>query len=144
MKVSSVNNRVRALRAFFNWLCHKDYTESHLLQDVKPPRLPQVMVNTLSDEEVTSIMASQHQSTVTGNRNTAIVDLLLDSGLRLYELVGLKARDVHLEEQYAKVMGKGSKERMVAFGNTARNALLNYLVRFRGEPAQSGCRGVLH
>ena len=138
MKVSSVNNRVRALRAFFNWLYWKGYTVSHLLQDVKPPRLPQVMVNTLSDEEITSIMVSLNQSTMTGSRNTAIIAMFLDSGLRLSELVGLKTRDVHLEDQYVKVMGKSSKERMVAFGSTARNALLNYLVHFRDEPAHPG------
>ena len=138
MKVPSVNNRVRALRAFFNWLYRKGYTETHVLQDVKPPRLPQVMVDILSDEEATSIMASQDQSTVTGSRNLAIVALFLDSGLRLSELVGLKARDVYLEDQYVKVMGKGSKERMVAFGSTARNALLHYLAHFRGEPAHAG------
>lgn len=138
MKVPSVNNRVRALRGFFNWLYRKGYTETHVLQDVKPPRLPQVMVDTLLDEEITGIMASQDQSTVTGSRNLAIVALFLDSGLRLSELVGLKAREVYLDDQYVKVMGKGSKERMVAFGSTARNALLHYLVHFRGEPAHPG------
>ena len=138
IKVPTVNNRVRALRAFFNWLYHKGYTETHLLQDIKPPRLPQVMVDTLSDEEIASIMASLDRSTVTGSRNAAILALLLDAGLRLAELVGLKAQDVHLEDQYVKVMGKGSKERMVAFGSTARNALLNYLVHFRGESAHPG------
>ncbi|MFC1870817.1 tyrosine-type recombinase/integrase [Chloroflexota bacterium] len=138
IRVPSVNNRVRALRSFFNWLYRKGYTGSHLLQDIKPPRLPQVMVDTLSDEEVTSIMASQNHSTINGSRNLAIIALFLDSGLRLSELVGLKARDVHPEDQYVKVMGKGSKERMVAFGSTARNALLNYAVHFRGEPAHPG------
>ncbi len=136
--VMTVNNRVRALRAFFNWLYRKGYTDTHLLQDVKPPRLPQVMVDTLSDEEIAGIMATQDHSTMTGSRNTAILALFLDSGLRLSELVGLKARDVHLEDQYVKVMGKGSKERMVAFGSTARNALLNYAIHYRGEPAHAG------
>ncbi len=103
MRVPSVNNRVRALRAFFNWLYRKGYTETHLLQDVKPPRLPQVMVDTLSDEEIASIMASLDHSTMTGSRNTAILALFLDYGLRLSELVGLKTRDVHLEDQYVKV-----------------------------------------
>ncbi|MFC1871877.1 tyrosine-type recombinase/integrase, partial [Chloroflexota bacterium] len=136
--VATIDNRVRALRAFFNWLYRKGYTETHILKDVKPPRLPKVMVDTLSEEEITSILASQDQSTLTGSRNTAIVALLLDSGLRRSELIGLKAKDVNLEEQYVKVMGKGSKERMVAFGNTTRNALLNYMVHFRGEPAHPG------
>ncbi|MDP2931680.1 MAG: tyrosine-type recombinase/integrase [Chloroflexota bacterium] len=138
IRVPTVNNRVRALRSFFNWLFRKGYTESHLLQDVKPPRLPRVMVDILSDDEISRIMSSLEQSTMTGSRNVAILAMFLDSGLRLSELAGLKAMDVHIEDQYVKVLGKGSKERMVAFGNTARNALLHYSVHFRGEPAHSG------
>lgn len=138
IRVYTVNNRVRALRAFFNWLYRKEYSAAHLLKDLKPPRLPQVMVDTLSNKEIAIIMASLNSSTATGSRNIAILALLLDSGLRLAELVGLKIGDVYLEEQYVRVMGKGSKERMVAFGSSARNALLNYLVRFRGEPAHPG------
>jgi site-specific recombinase XerD len=142
IKVTSVNNRVRALRASFNWLYHEGYTETHLLQYIKPPRLPQLIVDTLSEEEISSIMASLDRSTVTGSRNLAILAFLLDAGLILAELVGLKIQDVHLEDQYVKVMGKGSKERMVAFGCTTRNALLNYLVYFHGESTHPGYQRV--
>ena len=91
MKVQSVHTRVRALKAFFNWLYRKGYTDTNVLQDIKPPRLPRVMVDTLSDEEINSIISSQDQSTWAGSRNLAIIALLLDSGLRRSELVGLKA-----------------------------------------------------
>jgi len=138
LSVQTINSKVRALRAFFNWLYQKDYTDSHLLQDLKPPRLPKLMVKTLSDEEITAIFASLGHSTMTDSRNTAIIALLLDSGLRLSELAGLQVQDVHLEGQYVKVMGKGSKERMVAFGSAARKALLHYFIHFRGEPAHPG------
>ncbi|MFC2021597.1 tyrosine-type recombinase/integrase [Chloroflexota bacterium] len=100
MRVYSVNNRVRASRAFFNWLYRKGYTKTHLLQDVRPPRLPQLIVDTLSDEEIASIIASLNPSTMTGSRNIAIIAMLLDSGLRLSELAGLKVQYVHLEEQH--------------------------------------------
>jgi site-specific recombinase XerD len=96
------------------------------------------MVDTLSEEEVIRIMTSQDKSTVIGSRNIAIISLFLDSGLRRSELIGLKFQDVHLDDQYVKVMGKGSKERMVAFGNTTRNTLLNYFIHFRCEPAHPG------
>jgi integrase/recombinase XerC len=138
--VQAVNCRVRSLRAFFNWLYRKGYTETHLLQDVRPPRLPTVMVDTLSEEEIARIMATQDQSTILGSRNIAILSVFFDAGLRLSELVGLDTDDVHIEEQYVKVMGKGAKERMVAFGNTTRNALLNYSIRFRGKPAHPGVK----
>lgn len=133
-----VNNRVRALRAFFNWLYRKGYTEEHLLQDVRPPRLPEVIVETLSDAEVYLLFQELDQSTILGSRNAAILALLLDSGIRLSELSSLRLHDIHFEEQYIKVMGKGSKERIVPIGSTARKALLHYLIHFRGEPAHPG------
>jgi site-specific recombinase XerD len=134
----SVNNRVRALRAFFNWLYIQGYTETHRLQHLRPPRYPKTMVDTLTDGEVAAIMSVLDRSTAAGSRNTAMLALLFDSGLRLSELAGLKAADVHIDEQYVKVMGKGAKERMVSFGNATRYALLHYSIHFRGEPAHAG------
>jgi site-specific recombinase XerD len=138
LTVPTVNSWVRALRAFFNWLYQEGYTDSHLLERLRPPPVPRVMVDTLSDEEIASILASLDRSTMAGSRNTAILVLFLDTGLRLSELVGLKTKDIHMEDQYVKVMGKGSKERMVGFGSSARSVLLHYLVRFRGEPVHPG------
>lgn len=96
------------------------------------------MVETLSDEEITLLFQRLERSTMLGSRNTAILALLLDSGIRLSELTGLKLQDVHLEDQYVKVMGKGSKERIIPFGSAAKRALIHYLLHFRGEPAHPG------
>jgi integrase/recombinase XerC/integrase/recombinase XerD len=60
--------------------------------------------------------------------------LLLDTGLRIGELVNLKMDDVHMDEGYLKVMGKGKKERIVPIGNSAQRALQRYLFRFRPKP----------
>ena len=57
--------------------------------------------------------------------------LLIDNGLRISELVNLKMDDVHMDEEYLKVMGKGKKERIVPFGSNAQRALQRYLFRFR-------------
>jgi len=57
--------------------------------------------------------------------------ILLDTGLRTGELVNLKIDDVHMDEGYLKVMGKGKKERIVPMGNNAQRALQRYLYRFR-------------
>jgi len=138
VSIQTIHNRVRALRAFFNWLYQHNYTETHVLQNLHPPRLPQVMIKTLTDEEITRIFASQEQSTMNGSRNTAIMALFVDTGLRLSELAGVKLTNVNLEDQYVKVMGKGSKERMIAFGAATRRTLLQYATQYRGEPAHPG------
>ena len=125
----TVNNRVRALRSFFNWLYEEDITECHLLKKVKPPKTRRKVIEILTDEEIERIFASINPNTVLGARNTAIYSLMLDTGLRLTEVVTLKYQDVHLDSRYVKVLGKGDKERIVAFGANCRKALSNYVHR---------------
>ena len=77
-------------------------------------------------------------NTALGARNTALYSLMLDTGLRLSEVATLQEADVHIEERYAKVMGKGSKERIVAFGVTCQRSLLHYYHHFRPQPVHPG------
>jgi site-specific recombinase XerD len=71
-------------------------------------------------------------------RNKVMFMLLLDTGLRIGELIGLKMDDIHINDGLMKVMGKGKKERMVPIGNKAQKALQSYLFRHRPKPAHSG------
>ena len=129
----TVNSRVRAMRAFFNWLYEKGYTECHRLEKVKPPKPRELEIEILTDEEIDRIFASINPDTVLGARNTAIFSLMLDTGLRLTEVVTLKHQDVHLDKRYLKVLGNGNKERIVSFGVNCQRALLNYDQHFRFE-----------
>ena len=129
----TVNNRVRALRAFFNWLDSEDYTEEHRLAKVKPPKTRKKRIEILTDGEIERIFASINRDTVLGARNTAIFSLMLDTGLRLTEVVTLKHQDVHLDNRYVKVLGKGDKERIVSFGANCRKALSHYALHYRLE-----------
>ena len=129
----TVNNRVRALRAFFNWLYKQGYTECHRLQNLKVPKVRQKEIETLTDEEIERIFATMNPRTVLGARNMAIYSLMLDTGLRLSEVVTLKCKDAHLDKRYVKVLGKGDKERIVAFGANCQRALANYANHYRFE-----------
>jgi len=129
----TVNSRVRAMRAFFNWLHEEDYTEYHRLEKVKPPKPRELEIEILTDEEIDQVFASINPNTVLGARNTAIFSLMLDTGLRLTEVVTLKYKDVHLDGHYVKVLGKGDKERIVAFGSNCLKVLRNYANHFRLE-----------
>ncbi len=129
----TVNSRVRAMRAFFDWLYEKGYTECHRLEKVRPPKPREKEVEILTDEEIERMFASINPDTVLGARNSAIFSLMLDTGLRLTEVVTLKHRDVHLDKRYVKVLGKGDKERIVSFGNNCQKVLLNYDQHYRFE-----------
>ena len=134
----TVNNRVRALRAFFNWVYRQGYTEFHKLENLRPSKVREKQIEILSDEEMERIFSSINPNTVLGARNTAIFSLMLDTGLRLAEVVTLKYRDVHLDDGYVKVLGKGDKERMISFGTTCHKALANYACDYRFENEDRG------
>ena len=74
------------------------------------------------------------QNTSAGCRDAAILLLFLDTGLRCAELLHLGTEDVHIEDQWLKVMGKGQKERIVPFGSRAAKLLQRYFYYFRPEP----------
>jgi integrase/recombinase XerC/integrase/recombinase XerD len=138
MSSHSVANRVRALKAFFAWLARKGYTADHLLKDLRIPKTEQKVMEPLTKEELDKVFAAINRSTALGARNASIVALMLDTGLRLSEVAHLKEMNVHHEERYVKVMGKGSKERMIAFGVACQRSLLDYCHHFRVEPAHPG------
>lgn len=131
---ASVQNYVRSLRPFFSWLHREGYTEENILAQLRPPKIPQKMVQILTNEEVARILTCINNNTIFGSRDRAMVITPLDTGLRLSELIGLKLIDAHIDQGYLKVMGKGAKERVVPIGNVAHKALQRYLFHFRPEP----------
>ena len=133
----SIQNYVRGLRAFFAWLHREGYTEVHLLADLRPPRVPQKLTEVLTEDEIRRILACFDPDTPTGCRERAIVVLLLDSGLRLSELTNLSLADTYIEQGYLKVMGKGSKERIVPVGVMTQKLLMRYVYRHRASPARA-------
>ena len=130
----TVNNRVRALRSFFNWLYCERYTEEHRLARLKPPKAQRKVIDILTDEEIGKIYRAIDPHRPLGARSTAMISLMLDTGLRLSEVVHLKYRDVHWDDGYLKALGKGNKERLVAFGSSCRRSLIHYASHFRPEP----------
>ena len=132
----TLNNRVRAIQAFFAWLHSQGYTEEHRLKNLKPPKVAQKVIEPLTEEEIKRIFASIRTDALLGARNTAIYSLMLDTGLRLSEVLTLRYEDVHLEDRYIKVLGKGNKERIVAFGATCQRWVIHYAYHFRVEPEQ--------
>ena len=139
---ATVHGHVRTLRAFFSWLVAEGLIETSPARDLKPPKVYQKVVSTLSDEEIKAILGVLAPVNSSNARNQTIVMLLLDSGLRMGELINLKMDGVHMNEGLLKVIGKGKKERMVPMGSNAQRALQRYLFRYRPEPLHSGMDNV--
>jgi len=134
LRAISVQTYVRALRGFFNWIYREGYTRENILANLRPPKAPRTLAEVLRDEEVGRILACIDLETSWGSRDSAMLIVMLDTGLRLSEVANLAMANAHLDEGYLKVMGKGAKERMVPIGGVAQKALLRYVYKFRPEP----------
>jgi len=130
----SVQGKVRALKAFSSWLFNEGYTSENILLTLKVPKAPLNLIEPLTDQEIDKLVTYQNPLTALGSRNIAVFILLLDSGLRISELCGLKYEDAHIEEGYLKVFGKGAKERIVPIGALSQKMLWRYVFHFRPEP----------
>jgi len=123
LQSSSVNGHVRALRAFFNWAWKEKYTDEKLLDNLRPPRPDYKEVVVLTDAEIARILILVKNEP----RSLAIITVMLDTGLRLKEMVEASLDNLDLNSGYLKVMGKGRKERIVLIGLQTRKHLVRYL-----------------
>lgn len=92
------------------------------------PKVPDVLVRSLRDPDILRLIAAIHAHSRFPDRDLAILLLMLDTGLRVSETATLMIRDLDLEGGRCRVMGKGSKERVVPVGRRARKAIRRYLV----------------
>jgi site-specific recombinase XerD len=124
---ASLAGRVRSLRAFASWLKSEFDLDRHPLQGLKTPRVPHTLIHSLRDSDVRALLTAAGQGRF-GERDTAVLLVLLDSGIRLSELTGLHVGHVDFENGHCRVMGKGAKERRVPIGRSARRALRRTLL----------------
>jgi len=134
MSPYTVQAKVRALKAFSSWLFKEGYMPDNTLTSIKLPKAPIKIVDTLTPDEIEALIDTQNPLTFLGSRNIAILVTLLDTGLRCSELSNLLFENTHIEEGYLKVMGKGSKERLVPVGALGQKVLWRYVLHFRPQP----------
>ena len=128
----SVARKLAAIRSWFRFLRRRGVVEDNPAQQIRAPRQARKLVSFLPVDETMALMDMPDARATT--RDTAIVELLYASGLRVSELVGLDLRDVDRAEMTVRVIGKGRKERIVPFGAAAGRALGAY-VGARGSGA---------
>jgi site-specific recombinase XerD len=130
---STIYNCVRVIKVFSRWLADESYIASDPLVRLKRPKMPQTVVDVLSDEEIESFFAQIRPNSFKGARNMAIYMLLIDTGIRASELCTLTLDRVDLEKGEILVTGKGNKERKVQIVDNTKKALAHYLHYYRPE-----------
>jgi len=140
---STLARRAAAARSLTAWLARTHVTAGDAAARLKAPKTEHHLPRVLTRDNMATILASVAGRAETGDpvalRDLAIIELLYASALRVSELTGLGLADVDLGRLTVRVLGKGSKERVVPFGVPARDALVGYLER--GRSALTAERG---
>ncbi|MET6991114.1 site-specific tyrosine recombinase/integron integrase [Sediminicola arcticus] len=104
---------ISGLKSFFNFLIFEDYRKDNPMDLIESPKVGRKLPDTLSEDEINTLIAAIDLSKDEGERNRAILETLYGCGLRVSELVNLQISDLYFEEDFIKVTGKGDKQRFV-------------------------------
>ena len=118
-RASSVNRRLSTLKRFYRWRVEAGQLAKNPCDLIDSPRNARYLPKNLSEAQVEALLAAPDTATPLGERDRAMLETLYASGLRVSELVGLKLIQVNLEQGVVKILGKGSKERLVPLGEVA-------------------------
>ena len=130
---SSIARALVAVRSFHRFCVDEGFVDADPSEEVGAPRVPQGLPKALTEAEVDALLATVDGDDPRALRDHAILETLYATGVRISELVGLDREDLDLEDGLVRVFGKGSKERVVPVGRSARRSIVEYLAR--GRPA---------
>ncbi len=131
---ATADNRYRGLRCFFTW-CEDEGEITHSpMAKMHPPKMPEQPVDVPTVEALRALLSTCAGNTFEDRRDTAIIRLFADSGIRLAELQGLTVDDVDLSAGLAGVTGKGDRYRTASFGTKTAKAIDRYLRARRAHP----------
>ena len=126
LKSNTVNRKISALKAFFIYLYKRGLIEDNPVGDIQTPKQEKKLPISISENDVEILLNAPKEDSFIGSRDKAMLELLYATGIRVSELINLKFSDIDLSRSIIKVLGKGSKERLVPFGESANEYLRIY------------------
>jgi len=132
-RASSANRRLSVFKRYFRWALREFRLTDDPTLKLGSARQPSRVPKTLSEAQVEALLAAPDVQTPLGLRDRAMLELMYAAGLRVSELVGLKTVHVGWNEAALRVTGKGSKERLLPFGEEAHSWLTRYLQQARAQ-----------
>ncbi len=128
---SSQARILSGIKAFYKYLLMEDLIKSDPSELLESPKITRKLPDTLSYHEINKMIDAIDLSKPEGGRNKAILEVLYGCGLRVSELTELKLSNLYLDIEFIKVVGKGSKERLVPIGGSAVKALTSWIENIR-------------
>jgi integrase/recombinase XerD len=124
---ASISRKISSLKSLFVYLKKQQYIKTNPFQDLVLPKIPKSLPKSMSMAEVNALLDAPDTSTFIGLRDKTMLELMYATGLRVSELVNLKHSSFDFERSVIKVLGKGSKERIIPFGDSALSWLKQYI-----------------
>ncbi|MFP4078420.1 MAG: tyrosine-type recombinase/integrase, partial [Candidatus Izemoplasmataceae bacterium] len=124
---STVSRKLSALKGFHQFMLDEKLVDDNVILSIKRPKQKHHLPDTLTIDEMDHLIETARGDSPLEKRNLAMLEMLYGSGLRISELTHLKTDDLHINEGFINVSGKGEKERIVPIGSNAASALKAYL-----------------
>lgn len=128
---SSISRKISALRTFFKYSIKEKYIKNNPMTLISNPKKEKKLPKYLNYEEIEKLLNSIDTSELEGIRDKLIIELLYSTGIRVSELVNIKIKDIKIKENQINILGKGNKERIVLFGETAKESIKIYLNAYK-------------
>jgi integrase/recombinase XerD len=123
----SVARALAAIRGLFRFLVSERHLKKDPTENLENPKLWSTLPKALQPSEVEALLAAPDRTTPDGQRDAAMLELLYATGLRVSELIKVRMDEVVLDAGFLRTIGKGSKERIVPFGDTARDVIVAFI-----------------
>lgn len=127
MKSTSVARKISSLRGFYKYLVNQGKVEHNVFSLITLPKKEKKLPRYFQYNELEQLFSVSDLKDPKGQRDQLLLELLYATGVRVGELVEIHLADIHLENETIQVLGKGNKERIVSFGDYAKDALERYL-----------------
>ena len=127
LKSSSVNRKISSIKSLYMFLVKKNILKNSPVNEIISPKQEKYLPFSMSEDEVDKLLNSPKPSNKIEKRDKAMIEMLYATGMRISELVNLKITDIDTQRCVVKVLGKGSKERLIPFGEAALESLNAYL-----------------
>lgn len=131
MSTNSISRHLVSTKVFFRYLQQEGLLDKNVTDTMDSPKLWKILPDTLSEKEVDLLLKAPDMRKPLGVRDRAILEMFYASGLRVSELAQLQIKDLHLEDGYIRVIGKGRKERVIPIARDSANILECYLGEIR-------------
>lgn len=131
LNATTQSRMISGIRSFYKYLLLEDRIDVDPSSLLESPKIGRKLPDTLSNEEIESMINSFDLSTNEGERNRAILEMLYGSGLRVSELVNMKISNLYFNEGFVRITGKGNKERLVPLGGIAAQRIKTYVNEIR-------------